>query len=345
MLFLAGVANATFLDGDEIIATATTLLNSSITIGVTLEDIRAGQGAKLFGRYAHSSNFGLKIEDAMFSLEYIAMNTGSDVEFGGDVIHNEKLIAGEDGVLTLTKTAVPFGTGKVVKAFVFQAGTNPEYVGYEVSENNTITVPSAGEWCVRYMYNNSNASRMVVSSNFIPSTVSVILEANLFNGGSCDVSTSTLAGKIIIKVPRMMLSGSMELSMTATGVSSTSLEGEALSSGCEGCDGDGVYAEIIQVLEAETWQSKAAGLMFEDNYQELTAGDESNIIPVVYAYFTTQAPKMLSAEDYTASFDAGTTGLTYADGKITGTATAGTAVLKATAEGVKGEAALTIVVA
>lgn len=346
MLFLAGVANATILDGDKLIANATTLLDSSITIGVTLEDIRAGQGAKLFGRYAHTSTFGLKITDAMFSLDYLAMNTGSDVTFGGDVIHNEKLTAGADKKLTLTKTAIPFGNAKTVKAYIFQAGSDANYVGYDVAEDNTVTAPAAGEYCVRYMYNNTNASRIVINSNFIPSTVTVILEANLFNGGSCDVSTSTLAGKLTIKVPRFMLSGNVELSMTATGVSQTSLEGQALSSGCEGCDGDGVYAEIIQVLEAETWQSKAAGLMYEDNYQEVTAGSTVNITPVLYAYFNDRAPMVVPADaTVTASLDAGTTTLTYNNGVISGTAVAGTAVLKAKVEGIAGEAALTIVVA
>ena len=77
------------------------------------------------------------------------------------------------------------------------------------------------------MYHNDIASKITISANFIPKTLTCILEANLYNGGSCDVETSTLAGKVIIKVPRFMLNGSQELSMSASGVSNTSIEGSA----------------------------------------------------------------------------------------------------------------------
>ena len=49
MVFLAGVANAEIFDGDQLFASARTLIDSSITIGVTLEDLRAGLGNALWG--------------------------------------------------------------------------------------------------------------------------------------------------------------------------------------------------------------------------------------------------------------------------------------------------------
>ena len=60
---------------------------------------------KLYGRYAHTSTFDLKLTDAMFSLEYLAMNTGSDVELGGDAMKDEKLTVSE-GKVTLSYKAV-----------------------------------------------------------------------------------------------------------------------------------------------------------------------------------------------------------------------------------------------
>lgn len=48
-VFLAGVANAEIFDGDELFASARTLVDSSITIGVTAEDIRGGMGNTLLG--------------------------------------------------------------------------------------------------------------------------------------------------------------------------------------------------------------------------------------------------------------------------------------------------------
>ena len=67
--FLAGVANAEIFKGNDLFSTAKTLIDSSITIGVSAEDIRAGQGAKLYGKYFHTSTFDLKMTDAMFRLE------------------------------------------------------------------------------------------------------------------------------------------------------------------------------------------------------------------------------------------------------------------------------------
>ena len=40
--FLAGAATVDMLVGDQLIATATTLLDSSITVGSTAEEVRGG---------------------------------------------------------------------------------------------------------------------------------------------------------------------------------------------------------------------------------------------------------------------------------------------------------------
>ena len=231
MYFLAGVGRATLLDGERLVATANTLIDSSITIGISFEDLRRGMGNKLYGRYAHTSTFDLKLTDAMFSLEYLAMNTGSDVELGGDAMKDEKLtVAG--GKVTLSTKAVPMVGNTNVYAYVKKSGTDEGYQRYAVTGAgvNEVALDTSlndSEVCVRYMYHNDIASKITISANFIPKTLTCILEANLYNGGSCDVETSTLAGKVIIKVPRFMLNGSQELSMSASGVSNTSIEGSA----------------------------------------------------------------------------------------------------------------------
>lgn len=231
MKFLAGVGVAQIFDGERLVASANALIDSSISISVSTEDLRAGTGAKLFGRYMHSSGMTLKLTDAMFNLEYIAMNTGSDVTLGGDAMKDEKLtVAG--GKVTLSTEAVPMVGNTNVYAYVKKSGTDEGYQRYAVTGAgvNEVALDESlndSEVCVRYMYHNDIASKITISANFIPKTLTCILEANLYNGGSCDVETSTLAGKVIIKVPRFMLNGSQELSMSASGVSNTSIEGSA----------------------------------------------------------------------------------------------------------------------
>lgn len=293
------------------------MIDSSITIRISFEDLRAGQGNKLYGRYAHTSTFDLKLTDAMFSLEYLAMNTGSDVELGGDAMKDEKLTVSE-GKVTLSYKAVPMVGNTNVYAYVKKSGTDEGYQRYAVTGTgvNEVTLDESlndSEVCVRYMYHNDIASKITISANFIPKTLTCILEANLYNGGSCDVETSTLAGKVIIKVPRFMLNGSQELSMSASGVSNTSIEGSALASGCAGCDGDGVYAEIVQVLENKTAADMFSSIVIEDKNQTAKEGDKIELN--VYACPVDGAPIKLNPDQYSVAVTSGAS--TYANGVVT----------------------------
>jgi len=305
------VGNATLFDGERLVASANTLIDSGITIGLSFEDIRAGQGNKLYGRYAHTSTFDLKLTDAMFNLEYLAMNTGSDISLGGDVMVDEELTSTAKKI-KLSQTAVAI-SGSKVYAYAKKSGTDNVYDKYAVSEANEIEVPADGTYCIRYMYTNDLASRMIINANFIPKTLTLILEANLYSGGSCDIETSTLAGKVTIKVPRFMLNGSQELSLTASGVANTSIEGTALASGCAGCSGDGVYAEIIQVMANRTAENGFTGIVVEDAVREASKGDKLELN--VYACPVDAAPIKLNNDQFTVA--ATGTGYTYANGIVT----------------------------
>ena len=305
------MGNATLFDGERLVASANTLIDSGITIGLSFEDVRAGIGNKLYGRYAHTSTFDLKLTDAMFNLEYLAMNTGSDISLGGDVMVDEELTSTAKKI-KLSQTAVAI-SGSKVYAYAKKSGTDNVYDKYAVSEANEIEVPVDGTYCIRYMYTNDLASKMIVNANFIPKTLTLILEANLYSGGSCDIETSTLAGKVTIKVPRFMLNGSQELSLTASGVANTAIEGTALASGCAGCSGDGVYAEIIQVMANRTLENGFTGIVVEDAVREASKGDKLELN--VYACPVDGAPIKLTNDQITVA--ATGTGYTYANGIVT----------------------------
>ena len=311
MVFIAGVGNATLFDGERLVASANTLIDSGITIGLSFEDVRAGQGNKLYGRYAHTSTFDLKLTDAMFNLEYLAMNTGSDISLGGDVMVDEEMTSTAKKI-KLSQTAVAI-SGSKVYAYAKKSGTDNVYDKYAVSETNEIEVPVDGTYCIRYMYTNDLASKMIINANFIPKTLTLILEANLYSGGSCDIETSTLAGKVTIKVPRFMLNGSQELSLTASGVANTAIEGTALASGCAGCSGDGVYAEIIQVMANRTVENGFTGIVVEDSVRNASKGDKLELN--VYACPVDAAPIKLNNDQFTVA--ATGTGYTYANGIVT----------------------------
>lgn len=373
-VFLAGVGNAEIFDGNNLIATAKTLVDSSITIGVTAEDIRAGMGAMLYGKYFHTSTFDLKLTDAMFNMQYIAMNVGAEVQVGGDAVIDESLNSTTGGVVSLTYTAVPLASGEAIYAWARPASDpTATYTRYAVS-NNTITIPgvtTVSEYCVKYIYTNSVANRVVIYGNFIPATVTIILTANLYAGDSSNPSTGTQVGTIQIKVPRFLLNGAQELSMTMTGASQTSLEGSALGYGAEGCQGRAIYAEILEIKNDARWYSNAKGLIIEDSDVTMSAASAVNALvgtsPNVYAWYANAMPKQITNDMITQqeaglastekssldfSISDNGTGLTLnsATGVIAGTPTAGSAVITVVAKknnvAIKGmDAAMSIVLA
>ena len=129
--------------------------------------------------------------------------------------------------------------------------------------------------------------------------------------------------------------------MTATGVAQTSLEGTALAFGCQGCDGDGAYAEITQVLTNVSADGFTA-LIFEDAERTAKKGDKLAVS--IYACPKEGAPIKLAVGDYSI---ASGTGWTYANGVVTITeAATGTLNITATSEKFKNmTAALKVTVA
>lgn len=96
-----------------------------------------------------------------------------------------------------------------------------------------------------------------------------------------------------------------------------------MASGCAGCDGDGVYAEIVQVLENKTAADMFASIVIEDKNQTANKGDKIELN--VYACPVDGAPIKLAVDQYevTATADVGT----YANGIFT-VAGAGAATVK-----------------
>ena len=301
--FLAGVANAEIFKNDNLFATAKTLIDSSITIGVSAEDIRAGQGAKLYGKYFHTSTFDLKMTDAMFRLEYIAANVGADLTLGGDVFTEEEHTIKEGEAFALANKVVSMTEGG--KRYIYYRDSEKgedSYVTYALTDDdqatdNNVTIANlpAGTYCVKYLYTNDLARKLVVNANFTPDTLSVFLTANLYSGDVSDFSTSTKIGTVTIKVPRFLLSGSQELSMSMTGAANTAFEGSALATKGKGCEGDGIYAEIIEVLKNKTVDDiVSVAIEGAEDGITLKVGDTENI--VVFARFENNAPAIVRSD-------------------------------------------------
>ena len=299
-IFLAGIANVEIFDGNKLFASGRTLIDSSINIENSFIDIRGGQGDKLIGKYFHTTSFNLKIIQATFNLSYIAANVGSDIIRGGNIFYNEKLVASEFGDINLTTIAVPHMSGKPIYAWVKKDKITLNNREIKEVINNKITGLEPGEtYCVRYMYTNASARKIVVSSNFVPDTLTVFLTANLYSGDAANPTTGTKVGSVTIKVPRFLLSGNQELSMTSTGASTTNFEGSALASGGSGCSGSGIYAEIISIKFGTYWYDEVDKIVVEDSEIAISLKNANSLngyIPTIYALYLNKdyAPKLIS---------------------------------------------------
>ena len=61
--FLAGVGKALLFRGNELFAVAQTLTESTFSFDITSEEIRAGAGNALWGKYFHDSNLAVTLTD------------------------------------------------------------------------------------------------------------------------------------------------------------------------------------------------------------------------------------------------------------------------------------------
>lgn len=249
--FLAGAATVDMLVGDQLIATATTLLDSSITVGSTAEEVRGGPGAKLLGKYYHTSTFDINLTDVLFKLEYFAFQTGSAIQQIADVFTSEQVTLGAGGSGTITGTPAVYQSYGTI-GWAAKPGSDA-YQKITFTEK-AFTVAGAKEgdiYCVKYISTDNAARQITISSSFIPSEVTLVMTANLYRAGGRgenDVNNSSKIGIVQVLVPRFQFNGSMELSMTSTGVANSPIAGSALDNPSADCSDGGYYAIITEQL-------------------------------------------------------------------------------------------------
>lgn len=332
--FLAGVANAYLYNGINLIATAKTLIDSSITIGVTAEDLRGGKGNQLLGRYFHDSTFSIAMTDAMFRLEYIALQTGSTIKQGGDIYTTETVTLGADGAGTVSGTPVDFA-GFGIIGWVNRP--SDDVVATQVAFNGKgFTYPGGVEGenvCVRYVETDVSARQMVVSANFVPATLRVVLEATIWAGDSgAQLEQATIAGKLFVEIPRFQLDGSQEIALSSSGLANAPLSGMALRSmdAAAGCDADGYYAIITEQLFGINWYDSVSQLAIEGGDVSVGVGATKSLR--VYAIKTDGTAFIAPAADLTFTSGATSTATVDTAGVITGVAAGSTTVTVAVTE-------------
>lgn len=236
------------------IFTSKTLQESGISISVTAEDIRGGLSNPLLGRYFHDSILEANITDALFNLQYLALNVGGEVVIGGSSLVTETVTAGS-GTLTVQGTPVAFGSAGTVGWYTPAGQEDWAPLTFE-GKVATASVTSGTDYCVRYNANDAGIQEFVVPSAIIPSEVHLVMTYPLFAGGTSPeaISTSSQVGELIVDIPRFQFAGNVELSLTSSGAATSNLSGSALASyTTANCNDMGTYGTVKQKIYGGNW--------------------------------------------------------------------------------------------
>ena len=329
--FLANVMDAYVYAGDQLLFTSKALTDSSISIGITAEEVRGGKGNKLIGRYFHDSSFGLTLQDALFELGYIAHNVGSQVVSGtSGMLTEEQITATGSGALTVSGTPYDFlslGTiGWIAKpgsdewsTFTFSGSSA---TGVTLADGSAIIGGDA--YCVKYM-GEAPCDEVVISADFVPDEVTVILKGDLYKASKGnDVSTSSIIGHIEVDVPRFQLEGSMDISLSSSGAAQIPFSGQALVTMEESCEGGGYYAVVKEFETSANWYDNLVAFALEGSDSISIVKDTTKKLNI-YGIYSNGSAKLIKSSNlkFTATSGAGT----VSDGVLTAADTAGTGTI------------------
>lgn len=322
-IFTAGPARALFFYGQQLIGIGRANSSTAFNASITSEEVRGGTGNMLFGKYFHDSNLSIEIEDALFNIDYVAMNFGVDVEQGGLSLY-ESGRAGEAvttaGQITLTNTPVAFD-GSVIGWY--KKPTDDNWSVATIT-GTTMTIPTAkaGEvYCVKYFYQNENAKSITIKSQYVPRTLRLVLINDLYSGDVANVAASSAKyGRLITYIPQFQLDGSQNFAWAATSAATVSLSGSALAyDDSNSCEEDLVYGTMTQEIFGAKWQDDVIALAIENADIELeTTNTEQLIVRAVFGGNIASQRK----DNSNFTFAVATGSATYIDVDNTGLVTA-----------------------
>ena len=176
--------------------------------------------------------------------------------------------------------------------------------------------------CVKYIHTDASAEQFTVSSAFIPDQCYAILTLPLFKatvGSDTSYTSSSKVGEVQVEIPNFLLGGAQELSLSSSGAATTALSGSALATytGQEGCNDDGYYAVLKQVVYNKDEFADVKAIVIADSDIDLIV-DETQTLEVYAIYNGVKAPRLLNNSQLTFTSSADT----YAEVSSAGVVTA-----------------------
>lgn len=324
--FLVSTADVYGYDSnDNLLFVGKTLLDSSIETTLSNTDVRAGKGNQLQYIYYHTAEMNITINEAQFSLEFLALNIGSSIETGAN-IWTEESVTVSNGAGVVTKGTPLAIQTQTIYGWVTKEDGTVERVAFTGANFTLADSSYNGTVCVRYYTNDAAARKVTVYADMLPSTIRLVMVGTLASSDS----TTNQIGTVQIEVPRASMTGAFTLSMTPDAVAQTPLSVRALASTetAGGCDGNRpIYATITEKINGAKWYDNVIALAIKGGDFDLKSGDSKTL--QVYAI----------KNDGSAAFLAPVGGLTFAssetskatvEGGIVAGVAAGSSTIKAT---------------
>lgn len=265
--FLVGVADVVAMQGNDIVFSGKTMLDTGIEVTTANTEIAGGQGNSLQAIYYHTGRFNVTITETQWSLPLIALNTGASITNGGDVWSRQTITtsAGLGTLVGVANSDIATINGNTAK-YVWTEYNN-QFITMELISTgltfDTLTagIPDGTTICVEYLEVKNSAKSITIPANIIPERVRLYLTANLAG----DTTGSGFIGTATVEVPVLQLSGAQTISMTADGYSNTPLSGMAIaySDSNSGCTVGSYYAKITENLFSGNWFDSATALAIE----------------------------------------------------------------------------------
>ena len=307
-----------FLAGSRIFKSKT-LLNQSISFSVSPTEVRGGEGNALLGTMFFDSTFNMSLEDATFSLEYLALKTGSSITAGTSDWTTEQITTSVANEITVTGTPVEFGNfGKV--GFYRVVGTDDEIqITFNGKKASVEGLAQGTKVCVTYNTVKSNGREMKISSNFVPGEVYLLVHTPLFQAGSTSTAQSQKVGEVVIEVPRFLIDPSGDLSLTSNGVASVALNGSAQVSydTATSCDNNGFYGKIKEIIFNADILDDATNIVVSDSDIDLGVA-ETQTLEVLALFGGLTLPKKLDNTDLNFTSASTSVATVSASGVVTG---------------------------
>ena len=269
--YLASVAEVELfekVDGAlRLFASAHTLTDSAMSFSNSMEEVRGGQGGKLYGRFGHTSGITLQMTDIIVNMNYFKALIGAELNSEGNITDMVDPISVTFSKHNATLTEdypepVAIGNlcGSGVVAWAYKSGCSGGGDIYPLSADvRKLTGPddmADGEYCVRYFVKKTSGTLARINAMFKPMELYARVSIPEFAADASAANSDGVVGHLVFNFPRYQFDGSFDLSLSMTANATIALNGTVLAVSDKGCTGKEYYGEIMEI-PVETKSSSA----------------------------------------------------------------------------------------